>query len=538
MATETILSVLSKQNPPLKPWCIGPGPNTVVMQTPEFEHWEPWPDFNAKTLRAIYKDVVQAPWRGAPAEVDVSDFDATYGDEDGFEQQVLSRTTIPMVNAALRHAKELCNHQTLLHLGRKGRCQYGEDARINPDWTLVNNVNFTSDGKFESIMTGDSKLSAKWQPGLYQTDDDQWRRPISQVLMYSNQVQCRYGFLITDNELVAFQFARESVGPGIATTRGVRTAQTTHTHQRVASGVSQLSGSVQAMSISGGSAGAQSYSETGRGFDYQNPKYQIIPWTNAGNGDLTVKSSLFYLCMMAGYGSSHVDTGYPELNTWWYLPDGAFRHNTSGFTAKRLGSKDRIQDPNPDPQQGGGAEQVMDDMEHNMEGSSYLEREYLGEDTGQQYSAQVYPEVGGSESAYPDTTYPVEAGPSEREEFGELDEEHNEEEEEEEEEDEEQEELMQSEKGKRKAKKEAGRSKRRGNEGKSESSLPTLSSKSSDHIVKVNFSLHKGVYCFKNRSGDMVPVKKREWSRMEYKGRPVLVYKGRKTMYIADKLPS
>lgn len=116
------------------------------------------------------------------------------------------------------------------------------------------------------------------------------------------------------------------------------------------------------MSMSMGSSGARSYSETGRGIDYQNPKYRIIPWANAGEADLTVKSGLFYLCMMAGYGSSYIDTSYPKLNTWWCLADGTFQHNTSGFTAKQLGSKDRMEDPNPDTQQGGGAEQVMDDM--------------------------------------------------------------------------------------------------------------------------------------------------------------------------------
>lgn len=70
-------------------------------------------------------------------------------------------TTIPMVNGALRHAKELCIHETLLHLGRKGRYQCGEDTRINPDWSLFNNVDFTSDGDFESIMTGGYRRSRR-----------------------------------------------------------------------------------------------------------------------------------------------------------------------------------------------------------------------------------------------------------------------------------------------------------------------------------------------------------------------------------------
>jgi hypothetical protein len=188
--------------------------------------------------------------------------------------------------------------------------------------------------------------AARWQPELYLTNYEQWRRPIQQILTYSNEIQCRYGFLLTDRELVVFQFAKEHVGPGIATTRGTRQTQATQTHRRVLSGVSQLSESVQAMSISiESSSGAQSYVESGQGLEYQDPKYRIIPWENEGEEKLTVKLALFYLCMMAGYGSRHVSSGYPCLNTWWRLADGAFGHNTSGLTKRQLGPGDKMEDP-------------------------------------------------------------------------------------------------------------------------------------------------------------------------------------------------
>ncbi|RFU25409.1 hypothetical protein B7463_g10921, partial [Scytalidium lignicola] len=93
------------------------------------------------------------------------------------------------------------------------------------------------------------------------------------------------------------------------------------------------------------SSGAQSYVESGKGFAYQDPKYQIIPWENEGETKLNVKSGLFFLCLMAGYGSRDVRTRYPKLNTWWQLADDTFRHNTSGFIKTQLDPHDIKEHP-------------------------------------------------------------------------------------------------------------------------------------------------------------------------------------------------
>ncbi|POR37553.1 Uncharacterized protein TPAR_02257 [Tolypocladium paradoxum] len=252
-----------------------------------FDRWEPWHEFNAKNLRAIYKDVVQAPWRDARDEVRVSEFDSNYGDENGYEVQILGRTTIP------------------------GSMQHSATPRSSANTEVVG--------------------------------------------------------------AVVFEFARKHVGPGIATTCGVRPPQATQTHQRVLSGVNELSDSAQAMLMSMESSGAQSYVESGKGLEYQNPKYQIVPWENGGESKLTVKSGIFYLCMMAGYGSRHICSGYPKLNTWRYLADGALRHNTSGFTKKQLGSADKTEDPDAGTRQMDSTEQEMDDVEGGDQGPAYPE---------------------------------------------------------------------------------------------------------------------------------------------------------------------
>ncbi|RFU25410.1 hypothetical protein B7463_g10920, partial [Scytalidium lignicola] len=133
MPPQTILSVLSRENPTPKPWHIGPAPNTLNREWQEFEDWKLWNEFNLEKLRAIYKDILDVPWRNAPDKNEMPDLDLTYGDEDGFEHQILSRDTVATVNIALRRVHQLHNHLPLLHLGWRGRSDYEEDNRINPD---------------------------------------------------------------------------------------------------------------------------------------------------------------------------------------------------------------------------------------------------------------------------------------------------------------------------------------------------------------------------------------------------------------------
>ncbi|KAK4233265.1 hypothetical protein C8A03DRAFT_39038 [Achaetomium macrosporum] len=65
MPSETIISVLSRENPTPTPHCLGPGPNTDGRDWLEVRNWTPWTEFDAKKLRAIYKDMVETPWRDA-----------------------------------------------------------------------------------------------------------------------------------------------------------------------------------------------------------------------------------------------------------------------------------------------------------------------------------------------------------------------------------------------------------------------------------------------------------------------------------------
>lgn len=160
-------------------------------------------------------------------------------------------------------------------------------------------------------------------------------------MTYACSLNVRYGYLITDRHLVVFQFAREAVGPGLSASREQRVVPAA-THTRAESSSTDLSTTFQTLSIS--SAPCSDRSPT---TDFQQPKYQVIDWISSGEGVLTVKLALFYLCLTAGHGPSNIQVSYPRLNSWCRLENGTFRHNTSGRTAGQLSSKDRVEDADP-----------------------------------------------------------------------------------------------------------------------------------------------------------------------------------------------
>lgn len=54
--------------------------------------------------------------------------------------------------------------------------------------------------------------------------------PLQQVARYCDKARARYGFLISDQELVVLEFCKDAIEPGIAATRS-RRRQVQHADQ-------------------------------------------------------------------------------------------------------------------------------------------------------------------------------------------------------------------------------------------------------------------------------------------------------------------
>ncbi|KAK7975712.1 hypothetical protein PG989_014175 [Apiospora arundinis] len=80
-------------------------------------------------------------------------------------------------------------------------------------------------------MAGESKPGKKWYPHRPINDDkkppaedqnrpgiteENWKKPIKQILGYSDELECRHSFIITEKELVVYEFEKET-GPAPST---------------------------------------------------------------------------------------------------------------------------------------------------------------------------------------------------------------------------------------------------------------------------------------------------------------------------------
>jgi hypothetical protein len=167
-------------------------------------------------------------------------------------------------------------------------------------------------GRTASTNPGDTKLAKKWRmDGTMMKGESEWEWPLRQIQHYCTRLGTRYGFLITEEELVVFRFSREKTGKGLGGDRSKR--QTTGpkgaVHARgdfVSSGLSEEMSMLSMVSENDTSV----YNDDEPDTDVATPEYCSIPWSQRGNGRMTVRLALFFLCMLAGEagGPAFVET--------------------------------------------------------------------------------------------------------------------------------------------------------------------------------------------------------------------------------------
>ncbi|OHE91425.1 hypothetical protein CORC01_13290 [Colletotrichum orchidophilum] len=343
---ETVLDVLQMPNPWLNASSVSGGSNTTGRDWISVDSWRPWTEFTFETLLSVFQRPLMASWRNPPVVDPGSDFDHDIRDELSLDY-FLEKFLFPIINRALERAAAVNSTREVFYVSPGSWC-HGSGP---PDWGLVA-VSNLFEGKYNNILPGDTKLSAKWQPWMEQSQSEseryQWTLPISQVNTYAADSGCRYGYIITDQHFVALRFSKENVDLGSASSRPSRIPQSSH--QRVASGETDLSSIMDAMSLD--SFGAQSFIDNNLlNIDYQAPEYAVIPWSTSGRRRLTVKMALFCLCLMAAGGVTHIEGNYPPLDSWNQQDRHRFIHNTSGVLSKRVPPGATIVNPSFDEDQ-------------------------------------------------------------------------------------------------------------------------------------------------------------------------------------------
>ncbi|KAK2875347.1 hypothetical protein FQN49_001665 [Arthroderma sp. PD_2] len=402
MAT-TLLEYLTEPNPNIDSTRSLEGPPTKIEPKEDIMVID-WEDFTHENL--ITSPPVQ------PIECEIFD-------EDSLDH-LLTRSVVSLVNESLKIAwGELYPEYSHLAIDmtRGGRArgsvnipsvprlpdgaqepsQNTDEGPSFPDWAGVQ-IDPAS-GAYINRCPGDTKLSTKWG-SVKDKRKGHYYWPYAQLIKYCGENwNTRYGYLITQEELVVLRISRSMIPSGIAMKRSPRkivaqssrtaeqgstvfvsssppairspiagsSAQQSHMRHLSATSVSSamsidqlsvrprrtsITTSLASLSMSEASdnvtgsdqatssvqvLSSQSYKDDGMGGEYRPVEMKSIPWSNSGPGKLTVKLALWWIHMMAAAPGCDITVGpgYPALDSW-VLRDGVYHHITTGIVAKKL----------------------------------------------------------------------------------------------------------------------------------------------------------------------------------------------------------
>jgi hypothetical protein len=300
---KSLLEYLRSENPVINGDMCRPGGNTKstgdIWETPR--KIEVWEDFEFNSLKSIYGGQLQEVLTSHFAFQDFSAIPQfpfrEIHDENSLECLIVKWNHSMMADALSTAQSYLDNRLThgKIHMVRGGQADYpASNSKLRPDWGGVQRPT-TRISKPKNVLPGDTKLSKKWSSGLiklgqvhFNHKKIDWLRPLTQVFSYCVRSNSRYGYVITDKELVVLR-----IRPGSETD-------------------SQSAVDIQGSFESSDPTPATRARSTGI------LEFQAIPWENdaiAADEEcevMTVNLALWWLHMMAAE-SSEIEEHYTPL---------------------------------------------------------------------------------------------------------------------------------------------------------------------------------------------------------------------------------
>lgn len=366
---------LRRENPTLLCGACPPGSNTTSRAVEYLipDYIDDWTDFDHESLCSIYDGGLN---KVLGSEFPCQDFSAIpqqpfreIHDERSLES-LLTRWNHSVVSEALSVAQEYLHTKDskmtiYMATGGQGyipRSGKEKKEKLFPDWAGTQPAFREADVKGNkissiNILPGDTKVSKKWSSadivkGPLDTDysPDAWKRPLKQVYTYCLKANARYGYIITDKELVVIR-----IGP--TTQEKSPTFTSTQESSQSFNSVWTLPKIIE----EGSSHGSFKYDE---GNDYVLPKsilqkmkrdgglleFKAIPWTidkgNESQGahdSMTVNLALWWLHMMASV-SSNIKEGYAPLSK--IASPSFFRNQSTDYHLTKTSDDSRPKTPN------------------------------------------------------------------------------------------------------------------------------------------------------------------------------------------------
>lgn len=198
------------------------GSNTKTMTWVAPVSIRRWRDFDLKTLITMYNNILRHK-QGRLEPPTIDPLFMNIWDEGAVESFIYDWNS-KVVCQALKETQELRGQQNRLWMVR-GCFAQKLGKNFSPDWAAISTIGDRCEmTKLEtSILPGDTKISTKWNfsAGLKEgtieegstrwrpEDRPQWFKPLAQIFTYCCRLRARYGYVITDKELLAVR-----IGPG------------------------------------------------------------------------------------------------------------------------------------------------------------------------------------------------------------------------------------------------------------------------------------------------------------------------------------
>jgi hypothetical protein len=216
---HTLLHFLSTKAPKLDP-----NPVSKSKTNTKDPRWQwpsrivPWTDFNFTSLTqccdGLFSLMLELPMTPMEFSHLRSKEGISFTAEGSLEKGYVSQWTFPIVKEALANAQPRCDRLippfVKMVAGEDSKAPGGH--RHKPDWAGVRTSLPKESGRAVNILPGDTKVSYKWISSKVATGEmnendriSDWAWPIRQIFTYCLDLRTRYGFIITDVEVVAFR---------------------------------------------------------------------------------------------------------------------------------------------------------------------------------------------------------------------------------------------------------------------------------------------------------------------------------------------
>ena len=310
-----------------------------------------WTDFTYDTLEAIYGDLLKLEVhqqdlpdlkRGFPFHL------TEIRDEDSLEALLIRWNNAVISEAlSLTHRGEQSGDldseghgANEIFMARGGHAKipkYKSQKGLRPDWAGIMRGNLCevesnqTRTSYMNVLPGDSKLSTKWNTSMG-PDKAEFHKPFHQICSYCDLAEVRYGYLLTQEELVVVRLSRKpnEQGPGSVTPP-------------------QRSKRTGTPSLKKWQGNLPLPEETGKR-ELRIIEYKSIPWEEEGGRNenlLSINLALWWLHMMAATTRS-IRSEYRDLREEYQIQRTAMQNVPPRTKRSLLNSKKRRHDSGSD----------------------------------------------------------------------------------------------------------------------------------------------------------------------------------------------